>query len=154
MQVKEMMMTGFGEKENTILHWAAASGSKGVFEAILEALRSHLTRDEVPHAIANFLDLSFEMTQWGRVAQSNNFCAMALCKSVANPVPANLDVTTQIKGLICYSERRSGLMIDSERRFDGEESIMKCAAIGGDKDNWDAVLGQLELSLSRVEVTR
>ncbi len=55
MQVTEMMMAGFGEKENTILHWAAASGSKDVFEAILVALRSHLTRDEVPNMIINLL---------------------------------------------------------------------------------------------------
>ncbi len=44
-------------------------------------------------------------------------------------------------------------MIDSERRFDGEENIMKCAAIVGDKDTWDAVLGELELSMSKVEVS-
>lgn len=51
MQVKEVMMAGFGDKENTILHWAAASGSKDVFEATLAALESYLTRDEVLNSV-------------------------------------------------------------------------------------------------------
>lgn len=64
------------------------------------------------------------------------------------------DTPLQLKGLMTYSERRPGLMIDSDRRFDVDESMMKSAAIGGDKETWSAVLAQLERLMSKVEVRR
>ena len=53
-QVKEVMKPGVGHHKN-VLHWAAASGCVGIFEATMSALRNRLTQEEVIQVVQSFI---------------------------------------------------------------------------------------------------